>query len=375
MPLFSRQLTVIVVRGISIVLDPSWFVVFVLLSWALSVGHFPMLVPDLSAAHYWAAGILSCLGLFVSVILHELGHSLVAIRRGLPVKRIVLFVFGGVSQLEEEPEDPGTEFFMAIVGPVVSAVLAAAFFAASRALSAAGAGPLLAALLGYLALVNLVLALFNLLPGLPLDGGRILRALLWSRRGDLMGATRVASEVGAVFGTALFIVGVLLVFMGSLAGLWYVLIGFFLRNAALGSYQQMAHRNLLADVKVQNIMTPNPVTVTLETTLASLVNDFILAYHHPVFPVMAGGLVQGVAEAEAVRAVPRHMWEEKTVQENYRPLSEFPVVSPSDAVSEALKKMQEMKTGRALVIEGTSLVGILSRRDVMDYVSLKSDLS
>ena len=374
MPLFGKQMTIGQIRGISIVIDPSWFVILIILSWALATSYFPLQVPDLPSFYYWAAGVLASLGLFFSVTLHELGHSLVAIGRGLPVKRIILFVFGGISQLEKEPEDPRTEFFMAIVGPMVSAALAGVFFVAERAAVAVEAGPLLVAFLGYLAFVNLFLFLFNLLPGLPLDGGRVLRAFLWKRSGDIMRATWLASEVGAGFGTALFILGALLVLLGNLAGLWYILIGFFLRNAALGSYQQTSYRNFLAEVKVEHIMTQNPITVSQDTILEEFVDEFLLAHHHPVFPVMVGDRVIGIAEAETVRKIPRELWKVKTVQENYRPLAEVLVVSPSDYAWNVLKMMLEKTTGRVLVMEGGRLVGILSRRDIMDYLNIKSSL-
>ncbi|MCK5351228.1 site-2 protease family protein, partial [bacterium] len=315
MPLFGKQVTIGQIRGISIVIDPSWFVIFILLSWALATSYFPQQVPDLPSFNYWMAGVLASLSLFFSVTLHELGHSLVAIGRGLPVKRIILFVFGGISQLEKEPEDPRTEFYMAIVGPMISAALAGVFFVAERAAVAADAGPLLVAFLGYLAFVNLFLFLFNLLPGLPLDGGRVLRAFLWRRGGDIMRATWLASEVGAGFGAGLFILGALLVLLGNFAGLWYILIGFFLRNAALGSYQQTTYRIFLAEVKVEHIMTQNPITVSQDTILEEFVDGFLLAYHHPVFPVMAGDCVKGIAEAETVRKIPRELWKVKTVQE------------------------------------------------------------
>lgn len=374
MPLFGKQVTIGQIRGISIVIDPSWFVIFILLSWALATSYFPQQVPDLPSFNYWMAGVLASLSLFFSVTLHELGHSLVAIGRGLPVKRIILFVFGGISQLEKEPEDPRTEFYMAIVGPMISAALAGVFFVAERAAVAADAGPLLVAFLGYLAFVNLFLFLFNLLPGLPLDGGRVLRAFLWRRGGDIMRATWLASEVGAGFGAGLFILGALLVLLGNFAGLWYILIGFFLRNAALGSYQQTTYRIFLAEVKVEHIMTQNPITVSQDTILEEFVDGFLLAYHHPVFPVMAGDCVKGIAEAETVRKIPRELWKVKTVQENYRPLAEVLVVSPSDYASDVLKMMLEKTTGRVLVMEGGRLVGILSRRDIMDYLNIKSSL-
>ncbi len=374
MPLFGKQVTIGQIRGISIVIDPSWFVIFILLSWALATSYFPQQVPDLPSFNYWMAGVLASLSLFFSVTLHELGHSLVAISRGLPVKRIILFVFGGISQLEKEPEDPRTEFSMAIVGPMISAALAGVFFVAERAAVAADAGPLLVAFLGYLAFVNLFLFLFNLLPGLPLDGGRVLRAFLWRRGGDIMRATWLASEVGAGFGAGLFILGALLVLLGNFAGLWYILIGFFLRNAALGSYQQTTYRIFLAEVKVEHIMTQNPITVSQDTILEEFVDGFLLAYHHPVFPVMAGDCVKGIAEAETVRKIPRELWKVKTVQENYRPLAEVLVVSPSDYASDVLKMMLEKTTGRVLVMEGGRLVGILSRRDIMDYLNIKSSL-
>ncbi len=374
MPLANKRITIGKIGGIYIVIDPSWFLIFILLTWSLAAGYFPSQVSDLKPLYYWAAGALASLGLFFSVILHELGHSFVAIKHGVPVKRIILFVFGGMSQLEGEPEDPKTEFYMAIVGPLISLILAGAFFLAGKAISPVDGFPLLKAFLGYLALVNFVLSVFNLFPGFPLDGGRVLRALLWHRSGDLLKATRIASEVGSGFGLALFLVGVFYVLLGNFAGLWYVLIGFFLRNAAIGNYQQTSFTSFLKEVKIEDVMTPDPVTVAPGVSLKEFVDGFILAHHHPAFPVMEGGRLRGLADVEMVKHVPKDMWGLKTVQDIYRPLNEVHAMSPLDAAADAMKLMLEKKTGRILVIKDEKLRGIVSRRDIMDYLTLKSNL-
>lgn len=254
----SGAVTLFHVWGIPVRVEASWLVIFGLIAWSLSVGYFPRVLPDVPAATYWVSGLVAALLLFVSVFLHELSHSLVARRQGLAVSAITLHIFGGVSQLEAEPDRPGDEFVMAIVGPLTSFVLAG-LAAAGAAL--AGGAPILAAVLRYLALVNGVVGVFNLVPGFPLDGGRVLRAALWRIRGDHRWATRKASQAGSAVAFGLIALGIVRALSGQfLGGLWFVLIGLFLRRAAEGSYQQLVVRRALDPLTASSTTSSGAIT-------------------------------------------------------------------------------------------------------------------
>ena len=228
--------------GIPIRIDASWFFVVAFVTWSLSSGYFPSNYPGFQRGVYWAMGGVSAVLLFACVLLHELGHSLVAKWYGIPVSRVTLFMFGGVAQIVGEPHRPSIELTVALAGPLVSALIAGACFAAAAAIPLQSPLHLVAAaIVRYLAVINAVLILFNLLPGFPLDGGRVLRAMLWAWTGSLRRATRMASAVGSGLGVGLLALGVWAIVKGAWGGgLWYVLLGFFLRDAALTSYRQAA---------------------------------------------------------------------------------------------------------------------------------------
>ena len=374
MPVLGKRFHLLKISGISIDIDPSWIIIFLFLTWGISAGYLPSAVPGQDSLLYWAFGVLASLALFVSVTLHELGHSLVARARGMEVNQIVLFIFGGASQLEEEPEKPGTEFLMAIVGPMVSFALAA-LFGLIRDTFWAGEEPTLqGAFFGYLALINLVLGIFNLLPGFPLDGGRVLRSILWSRWKDQVRATRVASEVGSGLGLFLMILGGFQILGGNpVGGFWYILIGFFLRNAAMSSYRQLSLKQVLERVKVRDLMTEKPITVDPDLSLENLAEDYILKHHHPAFPVTDGQRLLGMVSMDRVRAIPRDEWTVRTVRDAMVPVEDLTMVSPEDPASDLLKIFPGLE-GRIAVSRESRLEGILSRRDLFDYITLKSDM-
>ncbi|MGD8353730.1 MAG: site-2 protease family protein, partial [Pseudomonadota bacterium] len=354
--------------------DPSWIIIFLFLTWGLSGGYLPAAVPGQDPKLYWIFGIMASLCLFLSVTLHELGHSLVARARGMEVNRIVLFIFGGASQLEDEPEKPGTEFLMAVVGPIVSFILSGVFWTIRSTFWAPDEKNLTAAFFAYLALINLVLGIFNLLPGFPLDGGRVLRSILWSRWNDQIRATRVASQVGSGFGIALMILGGLQILGGNpVGGFWYLLIGFFLRNAALSSFQQLTVKRVLEGKRVRDLMTANPVSVSPDLSLEELVSDYILQYHHAAYPVMDGKSLRGMIHKEKIKEVPRDQWSGRSVESLMTPLEKLPTLSPEDPASQIMKLLTTPE-GRLIVSDGEQLEGILSRRDLLDYITLRSDL-
>jgi Zn-dependent protease/predicted transcriptional regulator len=366
----GNAVTLFRVVGIPVRVHVSWLVIYGLLAWSLSVGYFPQVLPDLPVRTYWVSGLIAALLLFVSVFLHELSHSVVARSRGLPVTAITLHVFGGVSQLEREPDDPAVEFWMAIAGPVTSFLLGGLAFAAA---GLAADRPALAAVLRYLALVNLVVGVFNLVPGFPLDGGRVLRAALWRARGDLQWATRVASRAGSFVGLGLIGLGILRGLTGEfLGGLWLVLIGLFLRQAAESSYEQLVVGRALGPLAVRDVMTREVVHVSPDLPLAKAVDDYFWRHHVTSFPVVDGGRVVGILSVHRLSEVPQDRWPTTTVREVMLPLSDTLTAAPGDRVPEALDKLSRNGLGRLAVVDGGRLAGYLSLKDVMHVLTVST---
>ncbi len=360
---------VLTIRGIPINVHVSWLVIYGLITWTLAVGYFPRALPDLPDAAYWANGLLAAFLLFVSVLLHELSHSFVAMAHGLSVRGITLHVFGGVSHLEDEPPSPRAEFLIAVVGPVTSFAIAAVLWAinASGLVQPAWAQ----AVVSYLVLVNVAVGIFNLVPGFPLDGGRILRAALWKWKGALGQATYMASRVGVGFAFALMVLGFVQILSGSvIGGFWFILIGMFLRGAADASYSQMALREALAHLPVRDVMAREVVTVPVEATVAQLADAF-WSHHVTSFPVVDGGTVRGIASVQQVHAVPVEQRMERRVSELMRPLTDDLIVGPDDSVFDALGKASRNQVGRLAVLENSRLVGYLSLKDITHVLALR----
>jgi Zn-dependent protease/predicted transcriptional regulator len=360
---------VLTIRGIPINVHVSWLVIYGLITWTLAVGYFPRALPDLPAAAYWANGLLAAFLLFVSVLLHELSHSLVAIAHGLSVRGITLHVFGGVSHLEDEPPSPRAEFLIAVVGPITSFAIGAVLWAIN---SSGLVQPAWAqAVVAYLVLVNVAVGIFNLVPGFPLDGGRLLRAALWKWKGTLGQATYIASRVGSGFAFALMALGVFQIFGGAvIGGFWFILIGMFLRGAADASYSQMALREALARLPVRDIMTREVVTVPPEATVEQLADAF-WSHHVTSFPVVDGGTVRGIASVQQVHAVPPEQRTQRRVSELMRPLTDDLVVGPDDSVFDALGKATRNQVGRLAVLKDSRLVGYLSLKDITHVLALR----
>src|SRR5262245_4441075 len=343
------------IAGIPLRVHPSWLLIYALLAWTLAVGYFPRSVPDLHVSVYWANALAAALLLFVSVLLHELSHSLVAHAHGVPVREITLHVFGGVSHLGDEPRSPRDEFLVAVVGPLTSFGLAAGLLALSG-WEAIPVGSTRAIVL-YLAITNAAIGVFNLIPGFPLDGGRLLRSALWRWMGDVHRATLIAARVGDGFAIALVGLGVLQVLNGAIvSGVWLVLLGFFLRGAADAGYSQTALRDALGDLKVRDIMTGHVVTVGGHTTAAELVERF-WRYHFTSFPVVDDGRVVGVAAIQDVERVARAQWAWTRAQNVMRPLHAELMVRPDDTVVRALEKASVNRLGRLAVLDDSRLVG------------------
>jgi Zn-dependent protease/CBS domain-containing protein len=374
----SRGIPLFTVYGIKVVADYSWFIVVVLIVWGLSFGWFPSYLPDRSPLQYALLGIITAFFFFASVFIHELSHSVVAIRNGIPVRRITLFLFGGVAEILREPSDPRTELKIAIAGPAMSAAIAAACWTTYFALNARGVRPGLQLAFNYLAITNTFLLVFNLLPGLPLDGGRVFRALLWKSTRNVATATRIASTVGKALAGILFAAGVLSLVSGWSAriGIWLVLIALFLRQAADASYRQVLLRERTGSVRISSLMSTSVVTVPPDITLAQLIDAYLLRYHFTSYPVVSEGTPTGLITIGGVKKVPRSRWGETKVSEVMLPLVAETSVSPDDGIPTALQKMAATGLTRLPVLDGSgALAGIVSRRDIMSYLQIRADLS
>jgi Zn-dependent protease/predicted transcriptional regulator len=374
--MFGRRITLFKLFGFAVRIDASWLIIAALVTWTLAVGFFPRLAPGLSTAEYWWMGLVGALALFGSIVVHELSHSLVARRHGLPMAGITLFVFGGVAEMTDEPPDAKTEFLMAIAGPAASVVIGGVFYLLYHATTRSWPVEV-TAVLGYLAWINWALAAFNLIPAFPLDGGRVLRSILWWRwKSDLPRATRIAAAIGSGFGIVLMALGVLQLFNGNFVGaVWWFLIGMFLRGAAKQSYEQLLVRVTLQGQPVRRFMTPNPVTVEPGLSVQQLVEDYIYSHHYKMFPVVdqSHDLV-GCVTTEGVKAVPRDEWSRHSVQEILQPCGPQNSIHADADALQALATMNKTGASRLLVVDGGHLAGVVTLRDLLAFLSLKLDL-
>lgn len=361
--------------GVPITIDVSWFVIFALIVYTLSQFYFPQVNPNFSSAMNWLAGVIAALMLFGSVLLHELMHSYVARKNGIGIGGITLFIFGGVSRMQDEPQTPEAELKMAIAGPATSFVLAAVFWA----LSAFGGRTLLGAvgveIVGYLAIINLILGVFNMIPGFPLDGGRVFRAILWGSLGNLDKATRIAAYTGQGFGYFFILGGFWMMFSGGfLSGLWLVFIGWFLNNAAQQSYQQLVMRRTLSGVNVQRVMTTDFPHISPDTSLDQFVHDYLLKYDYAAFPVTEGENLLGIATAVEVRDIPREKWHDTLVRDIAKPPEEEKVIDENDDAFDALMHMAEGHLSRLLVMHDGKLKGMVTQDSIFNIVRTKLQL-
>ena len=352
--------------GIPLGLHLSWFVIFGLVTWSLAAGYLPGEYPSLPQVAYWLLGAVTSLLFFGSVLLHELGHSYIALRNDIPVRSISLFIFGGVAQIEREPRTPGADFRIAIAGPVTSLGLAGVF---SAFWYFNQGNPYLAAPSLWLGRINLMLGVFNLIPGFPLDGGRVLRASLWKMMGSYSRATQAASLSGQAVAFGFIAFGLLSIFTGNLFnGAWLVFIGWFLQNAAANSYAQANLRKMLGDVTVGQVMLTECPHVSGRISLEQLVEEKILTGAQRYFFVDEDGWLQGLLTLKDITAVPRKDWGRILVQEAMVPLKRLVQVSPQLKVLEALQAMDDANVAQVPVMEGERMVGLLTREQILRYV-------
>lgn len=373
--MFGKRLTIFKLFGFEVKLDLSWLILGLLITWTLAKGLFPNFHEGLSTATYWIMGIAGALGLLFSIVFHELWHSLIARRFGLPMKGITLFIFGGVAEMTEEPPSPKAEFFMAVSGPLSSIVLGFLLFGAVFLGETAGWSQPFLGVIDYLAWINLILAGFNLIPAFPLDGGRVLRSILWGWKDDIRWATNISSKIGSGFGFALIILGVLEAISGNfIGGAWMFLIGMFIRGASQMSYQQIVIRRALEGEKVSRFMVDDPVTVSPSTRLDDLVEDYIYTYHYKMYPVVDSGKLIGCVELKQVKDVPREERSEKTVEGIMKSCSPENTVRPDEDAVKALSIMKQKNRSRLMVVDDHKLVGVVALKDMLEFLNIKVDL-
>jgi len=361
--------------GIDIEVDYTWFIIFFLVAAALSTGLKTWGLRDLPLMTKWLVAAFATLLFFASVLIHELSHSVVAMRHGLGIEGITLFLFGGVSKMSDEPKSPGDEFRISVAGPATSMALAAIFLGLAFLARRAPGGDVFNPVFTWLAAMNGMLAIFNLLPGFPLDGGRVLRAGLWRGLGNLAEATRIASTFGHVLGILMIVGGILLFLLGGGGGaLWLSLIGWFLTQAAQSSYQQVLLRQALSGVPVSAAMTQEVQWIPADITLDQVVHEFVMMYNHPAFPVMDNGQLLGLLCVNDVRAVPREQWGYVTARQVVPPLSEANSITPQTDAWDTLVKMTADNCGRLMVVEDGRLLGIISRTDIMRLMRMRMEL-
>ena len=372
--MFGPRIEIVRLYGIPIRLDASWLLIALLISWTLAAQVFPAEFPKLTASTYWAMGIAAALGLFVSILLHELSHSLVARRFGIVIGGITLFIFGGVAEMESEPPTARSEFLMAIAGPIASFAISAVLFLAGAAFDSLPA-PVLG-VISYLALINLLLAGFNMLPAFPLDGGRVFRAALWGTWNDFPRATRAASTAGRWGGGILIAVGaVFALLLGNIvAGIWWIVIGLFLRGAAQSEVVRLEISTLMSGHTVGDFMTHDPISVDSAATVQKLVTDYLYRHHYGAYPVVDGANTTGIVGLKQIKIIPEAEWGTTTVKEILVPLTADMVVSSKLPAMEALQRLQKAGETRLVVVDSGTLVGIVTLADLMSVVGLMLDL-
>jgi Zn-dependent protease/CBS domain-containing protein len=354
------------ILGIPIDLDYSWFLIAVLLTWLLAVNYYPVEFKGGTSVQYWSMGAVTAVLFFSSIVVHELAHSWVALRYKIPVHHITLFIFGGVSQIAAEPPSATAEFLIAVVGPLTSLALAALFFLSEPLL--VNIAPALA-VAKYLALINGMLGLFNLIPGFPLDGGRVLRAIVWAVNKNFRRATLIAANTGRFFGFLFIFAGVWQALGGNFVnGLWIAFIGWFLESAAGAQVQQQMVQGLLVGHKVSEVMGNACTHVAGDTTLQDLVDHEVLAHARRCFLVDRGDRVVGLLTLHNMKEVPRTSWTTTTASEAMIPLEKLSTIDPNAELWTALEKMGRDGINQMPVVQASNLVGTLSRDDIVRYL-------
>lgn len=371
-PRASGGLTIARVWGIPISVHASWLLVFALVAASLAAGYFPFHHPEWGAPTRWLLGAVTSLAFFASVLVHELGHSRIALRNGLPIRGITLFVFGGVAQIGSEPGSPGVEFRIAIAGPLTSLAIAALFGGIG---AVAGSAPVVSEPALWLARINLVVALFNLLPGFPLDGGRVLRAAVWASTGSFDRGNRAASRAGEVLALALIGFGTFRAIGGDFAGgIWMALIGWFLHSAVLAGRTQTALRDLLRNATVGQAMARDCPSIAPGLTLERLVRDEVLGAGRRCFVITEDGKLRGLLTLHEVKGVPRDRWDHVTVDDVMQPAEALATVAPGETLLKALEDMDNANVAQLPVVNDGRWLGMLDRERIVHYMRARAEL-
>lgn len=376
--------------GINIRIDWSWLLIFFLITWNLSAG-FADIHPDWGAGLTWGVALIAALLFFSSVLAHELAHATVAQARGIPVESITLFIFGGVANIQREPTSPKDEFLITIVGPLTSVTIGIVLLiiggmvlgpvdAVGQSTNMFEEFSPLTTLIVWLGSVNLVLGIFNMIPGFPLDGGRILRSTLWAATGNLRQATRWASWVGQGVAGLLVVSGVAMLFgievpifgTGVFGGLWLIFIGWFLNNAAVQSYRRVVIQDLLADVPVSRLMRMNPPTVPVNISVRELVDNHVMRLDDHAFPVIEGNQIVGFVTLNDIRSSRREQWDTSQVRDIMTPVADLEIVRPEDDAADAMTKLMARDVRQLPVVHNGLNVGVLRRSDIIKWLQLHS---
>lgn len=374
--MFGREIKLFTLLGFKVKLDASWFFLALLIVWSLAEGVFTReTYGNFDPAVRWGMGAAGAMGFFLSIVLHELSHSVVARKYGMPMRGITLFIFGGVAEMDDEPPTAKSEFLMAIAGPIASLVIGGAFYLLAQPFGGPDSPSPAYGVLSYLAAINVILAVFNMVPAFPLDGGRVLRSALWAFNHDLRKATRISSAIGGAFGFVLITLGVLAILGGGfIAGLWWCMIGLFIRGASNMSYKQLLLRKALSGERVERFMKEDPVTVSPDTSVEDLVENYIYEHHFKLFPVVEDGKLRGCVTTRQVKELSREEWSKKTVGDLSVSCDDRNTVSPGRDAMDALTLMNKTGSSRLLVKQGDSLRGVIALKDLMRFLSLKLDL-
>lgn len=370
------SVTLFEVYGFKVRINVSWAFIAMLLAWSLAKGYFPSVYSGFAESTYWWMGIAGVIGLFASVLLHELAHSIVARAYGMEIKGITLWLLGGVAELGDEPPSPVVEFRMAIAGPAMSFALALMFFVAAQLAEFAAAIRPVTEVLLYLAVVNLILGTFNLIPAFPMDGGRVLRAWLWHKKGSLQEATRISAKAGQWFGFGLIIAGLASIAAGmGLNTLWWIILGMFIRFAADAALHRSQVTSTLAGKSVLDFMTTNPMCVPGNVSAARFRDQWVLRTYHKVYPVRTGDRLVGVIATRHLAGLSPEALMQHAVEELMEPVTERNSIAASASAEEALKRMQTTGNSRLIVTESGQLAGLIALKDIIRVIQLQAEVA
>lgn len=372
----ARHIASFELLGVKIRLDASWILLALLIAWSLAAGVFPQFYRGLPQFTYWGMAGATVIGVAVSIILHEMGHTLVARASGLPIRSITLFVFGGVAEMEGEPKAPKTELLMAVAGPLVSVALGVGFLSASTLFPAATL-PEYHGVLHYLGVLNFALAAFNMAPAFPMDGGRVLRALIWMFTGDADRATRVAARAGELVGMLLMALGAITALAtGLVTGLWWVIIGWFIFSMARAHGIQVEAKRLLAGAKVMDLMTPNPITAPADISVQEFIDTILARFPHDLIPVVSDGRAVGGAGFKEAQATPRETWRDVRLGDIATPIAGIPTAAQHEPIEAALERLQRAQASRLLVLtEAGTPAGVLTLKDLASHLRFRSEFA